>query len=233
MSVPILRSPSEISAQRVRDKLSRELGAVILDCLNDPGTIEIMLNSDGVLWVERAGRPMQRLGLLSPGQAEALINMVAATRKPSLAKIHPGVRAAPDGQLSAIAPVVAAPVFSIRRRPDRVFTLADYVAAGIMTASGMRLICRAVEDRLNIVVAGGTGSGKTTLVNAVIGHMASACAGDRLIIMEDTPEIRCTSPNAVILRTSPEVSINRLIRATMRLRPDRIIIGEVRGEALN
>jgi type IV secretion system protein VirB11 len=130
--------------------------------------------------------------------------------------------------------VVSAPVFSIRRRASAVFRLADYEAAWIMTANQRRAIETAIAERRNILVTGATMSGKTTLLNAVLAHVVEASPDDRLVIVEDTAELQCAAPNAVLLHTSDTVSMQRLLRATMRLRPDRIIVGETRGgEALD
>jgi P-type conjugative transfer ATPase TrbB len=237
MTTPFPISASEERNARIRDKLKREMGDLIFNCLASSETIEIMLNADGVLWVERTGRPMQRLGLMKSTQAEAFINTVAATRNTTIHHASPILECELPGGGSRfealVPPIVSAPVFTIRRRPGTIFSLGDYVAGGIMTGAQMQYICRAVEERLNIVVAGGTGSGKTTLVNAVIRHISTACPDDRLVIIEDTPEIQCSSPNSVILRTSISIGMGLLGPVTMRLRPDRIIIGEVRGgEAL-
>ncbi len=115
-----------------------------------------------------------------------------------------------------------------------IYALADYVAAGIMSDKQRAAIETAIEERRTLLIAGGTGSGKTTLVNAAIAHLAARCPSDRLLILEDTVEIQCTSSNAVALRTSETVGLRRLLRATLRLRPDRILVGEVRGaEALD
>jgi type IV secretion system protein VirB11 len=133
-----------------------------------------------------------------------------------------------------IPPVVAAPVFSIRRRASAVYTLAEYEAAGIMTASQRRATATAIAERRNILVTGATASGKTTLLNAVLAYVVDASPDDRLVIVEDTAELQCAAPNAVLLHATETVSMQRLLRATMRLRPDRIIVGETRGgEALD
>jgi type IV secretion system protein VirB11 len=91
----------------------------------------------------------------------------------------------------------------------------------------------AIRDRKNILVAGGTGSGKTTLANALIAEIVQAHPEHRLVIIEDTAEIQCSAENAVLLHATDNVDMLRLLKATMRLRPDRILVGEVRGpEAL-
>ncbi len=130
-----------------------------------------------------------------------------------------------------LPPVVSAPTFSIRRRASRLIPLDDYVDDGIMTESQAGLITHAISSRLNIVVAGGTGSGKTTLANAVIAEIVRQAPEHRLLILEDTSEIQCAAQNAVSLHTSDAADMARLLKSTMRLRPDRIIVGEVRDGA--
>jgi type IV secretion system protein TrbB len=129
--------------------------------------------------------------------------------------------------------VVAAPAFAIRKPAVAVFTLDDYAAAGIMTSGQASALKVAVEARKNILVAGGTSSGKTTLTNALLAEVAKT--SDRVVLIEDTRELQCKAPNLVALRTKDGViSLSDLVRSSLRLRPDRIPIGEVRGpEALD
>ena len=130
-------------------------------------------------------------------------------------------------------PVATAPCFSIRKPAQVLYRLSDYVAARIMAPPQAQLLRQAVTDRRNIVVVGGTSSGKTTLVNALLAEVASL--GERVLILEDTRELQCAAQDVVALRTKPGVaSLADLVRSTLRLRPDRIIVGEVRGpEALD
>ena len=132
-----------------------------------------------------------------------------------------------------LPPVVAAPAFAIRKPAVAVFTLDDYVAAGIMRAEQAAVLRSAVAERRNILVAGGTSTGKTTLTNALLAEVAKTA--DRVVLIEDTRELQCTAPNLVALRTKDGVaSLSDLVRSSLRLRPDRIPIGEVRGaEALD
>jgi type IV secretion system protein VirB11 len=131
-----------------------------------------------------------------------------------------------------LPPVVSAPAFAIRKPAVAVFTLEDYVAAGIITSGRANALKSAVAARKNILVAGGTSSGKTTLVNALLAEVAKT--SDRIVLIEDTRELQCKAPNFVALRTKDGViSLSDLVRSSLRLRPDRIPIGEVRGaEAL-
>jgi type IV secretion system protein VirB11 len=226
------RSRSEYQL-RAGQKLERELGAEILGCLKDPEVIEIMLNPDGGLWVERMGRPMVRLGEMPPHRAEAAMATIAALHKTTVTREHPILECELplDGSRfeGLLPPVVAAPSFCIRKRATRIFTLGDYVSAGTMTARQNALIREAALGHENILVAGGTGSGKTTLVNAIIHLISAEMPHERLLILEDTAEIQCSAPNHVFKRTAEGVTLQRLLRSTLRYRPDRIFVGEVRG----
>ena len=135
--------------------------------------------------------------------------------------------------MGALPPIVRAPSFAIRKRALRIMTLADYVADGVMTEAQAAFLRQAVRERQNIVVAGGTSTGKTTLANALLDEIAAT--KDRVLILEDTVELQCRSDDFVAMRTEPGVStMADLVRATLRLRPDRIVVGEVRGaEALD
>ena len=132
-----------------------------------------------------------------------------------------------------LPPVAIAPCFSIRKPAQVIYELIDYVEAQIMSPLQASALSQAVADRKNIVVVGGTSSGKTTLVNALLSEVATS--GDRVVIIEDTRELHCAATDCVGLRTKPGIaSLGDLVRSTLRLRPDRIIVGEVRGpEALD
>jgi P-type conjugative transfer ATPase TrbB len=230
-------SMQEERLARINEKLRRELGPVICGFLAEPLVIEIMLNPDGQLWVERLGSPMEPAGIMTAIQAEALMATVASTLRTTITRENPILECELplDGSRfeALLPPVVHAPTFTIRKKAAKVFTLDEYVEHGIMTSHQRDVICSAIVRKQNILVVGGTGSGKTTLTNAIIDHIAKAATDDRLVIIEDIAEIQCRSPNAVILRATADVDMLRLLKATMRLRPDRIIVGEVRGpEAL-
>ena len=196
-----------------------------------------MVNPDGSLWIERMGRGMERVGFMPPGQAESVIATVAAMlqltvdwRAPILLCELPLDGSRFTGKLP---PVTTAPSFTIRRHAVRVFSLADYVEAAIMSAAQAAAVRRAVARRENILVVGGTGSGKTTLVNAIIGEMAVLCPEHRLVLIEDTRELQVLSPNYVAYRATELQPPPYCLSTAMRDRPDRVIIGEARGpEAL-
>jgi type IV secretion system protein VirB11 len=175
---------------------------------------------------------------MQPATAESFIATVASTLRSSVTRESPILECELplDGSRfeALIPPVVSAPVFTIRRKASAVFPLDEYEQQRIMTARQRRAIETAVALRHNILVVGGTGTGKTTLANGIIDHIVRASPGHRLVIIEDTPEIQCAAKNAVVMRATDTVDMQRLLKATMRLRPDRIIVGEVRGgEALS
>jgi len=127
-----------------------------------------------------------------------------------------------------VPPVVERPVFAIRKRAALIFSLADYVRAGMLRRDQQAALEQALAERANILVVGGTGSGKTTFANALIKGISRLCPGDRLVIIEDTAEIQCQADNALFLHTSAAVDMLALLRASLRLRPDRILVGEAR-----
>ena len=224
--------------ERARRKLERDMGPLLLAALNDPATVEIMLNADGRLWQERLGEKMTCIGTLRVAQAEAIIKTVAGYHGKEVTRLKPTLEGElpVDGSRFAgqMPPVVASPIFAIRKKAVAVFTLAQYVDAGIMTAAQHHVLQRAVANHRNLLIIGGTGSGKTTLVNAIIHEMVAYDPNERIVILEDTGEIQCTAANCVQYHTSSEVSMTTLLRTTLRMRPDRILVGEVRGaEALD
>jgi type IV secretion system protein VirB11 len=223
--------------ERLQRKLIRELGPTVMEALSDSTVVEICCNPDGALWIERLGQPMACAGTMSAVAAESLISTVATCLNTSITAENPIL----EGELpldgsrfeGLIPPVVSAPIFAIRRRASAVFSLDDYVRQGILDELQRTVIERAIRERQNILVVGGTGSGKTTLGNALIDAIARHHPDHRLVIVEDTAELQCAAPNAVLLHSTDTVDMTRLVRATMRLRPDRIIVGKVRGgEAL-
>src|SRR5689334_13188194 len=218
--------------------LRTALGPAIAGFLGDASVVEVMLNPDGRLWIDRLSEGLSDTGeRLSAPDGERIVRLVAHHVGAEVHAGSPRVSAElPDtGERfeGLLPPVVAAPAFAIRKPAVAVFTLEDYVAGGIMTSGQARALEAAVQARKNILVAGGTSSGKTTLTNALLAEVAKT--SDRVILIEDTRELQCTAPNLVALRTKDGViSLSDLVRSSLRLRPDRIPIGEVRGaEALD
>ena len=215
--------------------IARRLPAVAFDALFNTDTIEIELNPDGKLFQEKLGCEQEHICDMRASDAEEFIRKIAGYLKKTVTRESPiieGVLPLDDSRFAgAIPPVVANPVFAIRKRAVRVFTLADYVLSGIMTAAQSLLIHNAVAGRQNILVVGGTGTGKTTLGNAVLHEITVLEPDARQIIIEDTAELNSTAVNRVNFQSSPEVSMTDLLKLTLRMRPDRIIVGEVRDAA--
>jgi type IV secretion system protein VirB11 len=237
MGDPGKTSTREEQKRRLAESMRRQLGA-ICELLNESDVVELMLNADGTIWVDRLGQPMETAGTMQPATAESFIATVASTLRSSVTRENPILECELplDGSRfeALIPPVVSAPVFTIRRKASAVFPLREYEQQRVMTARQRRAIEKAVALRHNILVVGGTGTGKTTLANGIIDHIVRASPGHRLVIIEDTAEIQCAAKNAVVMRATDTVDMQRLLKATMRLRPDRIIVGEVRGgEALS
>ncbi|AJE23536.1 MULTISPECIES: P-type conjugative transfer ATPase TrbB [Azotobacter] len=220
--------------ERARKKLERDAGALIIDALNDPKTVELMCNADGKLWVERLGEPMKEIGQLRPAQAESIIKTVAGYHGKEVTRQNPLLEGEwpLDGSRFAgqLQPVVRAPTFAIRKKAVAIHTLDEYVEAEIMTADQCSVIKRVVQQHRNILIIGGTGSGKTTLVNAVINEIVVQFPAERVFIIEDIGEIQCAAANFVQYHTTLGVTMTELLRTTLRMRPDRILVGEVRGE---
>ncbi|MBB5701073.1 type IV secretion system protein VirB11 [Ochrobactrum daejeonense] len=218
--------------------LRTALGPAIAGFLADASVVEVMLNPDGRLWIDRLSEGLSDTGeRLSAADGERIVRLVAHhvgaevhTGNPRVSAELPETGERFEGLLP---PVVAAPAFAIRKPAVAVFTLQDYVAAGTMTAEQAEILRQAVADRRNILVAGGTSTGKTTLTNALLAEVSKT--SDRVVLIEDTRELQCTAPNLVAMRTKDGVAtLSDLVRSSLRLRPDRIPIGEVRGaEALD
>jgi type IV secretion system protein TrbB len=232
-------APNGADESRYRElrKLNADLGPVVLEALTDPLTVEVMLNADGRLWQERLGEPMREIGTMPVPQAEAVLRCVAATLKTVVTREHPLLEGElPDGSRFAgqLPPVVPAATFAIRKRASAVYTLGQYVDNGIMTLAQADALRQAVKDRRNLLISGGTGTGKSTLANAILADITRQYPDERLVVLEDTVELQVSSRNAVQYRTSENVDLRRLLRMTLRMRPDRVIVGEVRGaEALD
>ena len=218
--------------------LRTAFGPALARFLEDPAVIEVMLNPDGRLWIDRLSSGLADTGeVVSAPDGERIVRLVAHHVGAEVHASNPRVSAElPEtGERfeGLLPPVVTAPAFAIRKPAVAVFTLDDYVVKGIMTSGQAGALKQAVAARHNILVAGGTSSGKTTLTNALLAEVAKT--SDRVVLIEDTRELQCKAPNLVALRTKDGViSLSDLVRSSLRLRPDRIPIGEVRGaEALD
>jgi type IV secretion system protein VirB11 len=239
---------------RLDAKLRRELGEVVLRALLDERTEDVVLNPDCRLWVKRQGEDFVLAGEMPPAQAQAAIGTIAARKGTVINYDRPFLEAELplDGSRfeGIVPPVAAQPVFAIRQRPRRVFTLDEYERDGILSSHAdpmnrarrrdtfldqvrgrlhSEVIRLAVKERKNILVVGSTGSGKTTLVNAILDSLAHIAPNDRVITIEDTMELQCPVQNCVELRAVGSVTMLECLRAALRLKPTRIVVGEVRG----
>lgn len=230
--------PDAAEHSRTERMLRSALGPLLLARLEDPGVSDLMVNPDGKVWLDRFDTGLIDAELsVSPADAERVLRLVAHhvgaeihAGSPRLSAELPGTGERFEGHMP---PVVTAPAFAIRKPARQTFTLDDWVRADVLTAAQALVLRSAVRERRNILIAGQTGSGKTTLANMLLEKIAETL--DRVVLCEDLRELQCAAPNLVALRTVEGlVTLTDLVRSTLRLRPDRIIIGEVRGpEALD
>ncbi|WP_316233776.1 P-type conjugative transfer ATPase TrbB [Bradyrhizobium sp. SZCCHNPS2010] len=224
--------------ERRRGMLRTAMGPAIAHALAEADVVEVMVNPDGQLWLDRHGTGRAATGVaLTPQETERIIRLVASHMRAEAGSSFPIISAElPEtGERfeGILPPVSLAPCFTIRKPATTTFRLADYVKAQIASPMMAKVLTAAVADARSILIAGGTGSGKTTFANALLAEIARLA--ERVVIIEDTRELRCDAKDTVMLRTKPGVaSLADLVRSTLRLRPDRIIVGEVRGaEALD
>lgn len=220
--------------------LRQAMGPVIAAALADRLVVEVMVNPDGRIWVDRIGEGRAFTGhSLAASDADRILRLLADHVGEVVTKDRPRISATlPEtGERfqGAFMPIVASPAFAIRKRPEVVFTLDNYVERGIIAPAMAAVLRAAAAGRKNLLIAGGTGSGKTTLANAILAE--EAFAADRVVLIEDIAELQCAAADKVEMltkRTDPPVTMTDLVRDTLRLRPDRIVIGEVRdGSALD
>lgn len=255
VTVPI----EEQKRARLDEKLRRELGPVVLEALKQDGTEDICLNPDGRLWVNELGKGWRVAGKMDASFALAAMGTIATIRETVITHERPILETELpiDGSRfeGLVPPVVESPAFSIRTRPRRIFPLEQYVESGILTnkddprnqsqgrrnsfaelAAGLNhadIIMAAIKMRKNLLIVGSTGSGKTTFVNACLELMKRFCPEDRVLSIEDTMELQSPVENGVDLRAIGSVTMQECLRASLRMKPKRIVVGEVRGaEAL-
>ncbi|EDW3628595.1 P-type conjugative transfer ATPase TrbB [Salmonella enterica] len=223
---------------RAIEKLKRDMGRSLMEALEDPETLELMLNPDGKLWREKFGQPMFCMGTVPVQRSKTIIQTIAGFHKKIIDSNSPFLECELpiDGSRFAgqLPPLVAGPTFAIRKKASRIFLLDEYVDKGVMTRVQADFICRAIAAHKNILVIGGTGSGKTTLLNAIIAEIVRQFPDERICIIEDTGELQCAALNFVQYHTTINVTMTDILRLILRMRPDRIFVGETRGpEALD
>jgi type IV secretion system protein TrbB len=228
--------------RRLYEKLYRDLGGEVIAGLESQEVNEIILNPDGKLWFDHVSRGLLCVGAMIKTQAFSLLNSVAGIHSFVVSQHCPRLEAelphfqAMHGErfTGQVPPIVSAPCFTIRKKSSVVFTLQDYIGAQRMSVRQAEILRGLVLERKNVLVCGGPGSGKTTITNALIAEAVQHEANQRFLLLEDLPELQCAATNKVAMLTSAEVDMTGLLRAAMRMRPDRILIGEVRGkEALD
>jgi len=224
----------ETKSRRLLEKLNRLLGEEILGALSDDDVTEIIVNADGSLWTESSAGMKETGHFLPAPQIESVIKSVATAAGELANHFSPLVEA----ELSSFSarfegvlpPLSTGPLFVIRKPAKTVYPLSSYLKSGILTEAQFHSLKLAVAERKNILVAGATGSGKTTLVNALIKEAVEVGSpGERFVLLEDTYELQCSAKNSVHLHTTEKINLLRLTQISMRLRPERIIVGEVRG----
>ncbi|MEE9380709.1 MAG: P-type conjugative transfer ATPase TrbB [Hyphomonadaceae bacterium] len=229
---------SDVRGQRLQSMLRTALGSELGAALLDETVTELIANSDGSVWIERTRQDLSSIGIsLGVSDRERIVRLVATGIGAPCGRDHPIVSAELPGTgerfEGLLPPVSEAPCFAIRKPAATAFSLSDFASIGMLPEAAAMALRACLQKHKNILVAGGTSSGKTTFCNALLSE--PALKDDRVVILEDTRELNCSVANSVSLKTSRgAVSMSDLVRSTLRLRPDRIIVGEVRGsEALD
>lgn len=228
----------DATRERLLKSLEHNCGPVIMDAVRDPAVIEIMLNPDGKIWTEKYGEDQQCVGELSQAQSRLILSLVASALDETVSARSPvveGLFPLDGSRFEGTYPPIVGPCasFSMRKKASRIITLPEYLEQGVITPDVIPLLKEAILARRNIVVVGGTSSGKTTFVNGVIHFLDELCPHDRIVILEDTAELQCKSPNAVFFLTSElaGITMRDLTKVCMRYAPKRIFVGEVRDAA--
>jgi type IV secretion system protein TrbB len=228
---------NNIVYDRKVNMLKTAFGPTVMGYLLDDSIVEIMVNPDGRIHYERIGEgKVATTEYLSSEKTESIVKLVSSFKNGIANEESPEVAS----ELSFggarfqgwLPPVVSQACFSIRRRASLIFSLDDYVSQGAITITQKKLLEASVKKRKNIVVVGGTGSGKTTFTNALLDVLSGS--DERVLVIEDLPELQVNVDDLVSMTTTNYINMANLVRGSLRMRPDRIIIGEVRdGSALD
>ena len=228
-----------MDAERYVGLMERYLGRPVVELFDDDDVTEVYANADGVVRVDtHSGGKLKLDHSLRPSQVEQFLNAVAARQGTTLNRRSPTVQAElPEAVFGGarlqgfVAPLTAGAALVVRKRAVRLYDLAHYVETGVMTGPERDALVDAVAEHRNVLVVGGTGSGKTTLCNALIAEMTGQFPRERFVVLEDTAELQCAADDTLRLQTTDEVSLADLVRYTLRCAPDRIVVGEVRDRA--
>lgn len=238
LNSPGIKDLDDSSEERRLEVLVDSLGEDFMNTWAKPDVTEINVNDDGKMWVKRHGLNASHFSNLTPSEAMNVISLVADSVKEivSFENYKLECEFPLDGsRFSALVPpVVRAPSFSLRKHNPRQIPLSDFVAQGVFPQEVHDLIRSAIAQKLNFLVVGGTASGKTTLVNSVINEMALMNPRERVVIAEDTRELKSSFDNTLYLRTTLAAPLSEVVSVILRHSPDRIFVGEVRDHtALN
>ncbi|MGN0903072.1 MAG: ATPase, T2SS/T4P/T4SS family [Succinivibrio sp.] len=223
---------------RSKENLCTLLGRDLLDALKNHHVEELMLNPSGVLYAKRPDGKSEQILRLDSDRANVIIRTLATVNGVEISKDHPVLEGEIDflncRVTALIPPVVSSPVFCLRVMHALNLTFDDLKGSGFFDECTQKVLEKLIKDRRNLLVCGQTGCGKTSFLNAIINYIQKVFPHERIVTIEDTPELRPLSSNSVALYAKCDVSMADLVRSSLRLTPDRIIVGEVRGtEALS
>lgn len=212
----------------------------IMPYMQDKKVFEVYVNPDHKIWTDSLGvgrawtgktiAPEQTQGIIY--SVSALSNQLVKAERPVIDAEIPANKFFPKCRFEGnLPPVVPSPTINIRKHPETIFTLEDYVEQGTLTPFQYKVLISAIHNKQNIIAAGGTKSGKTTFLNAILAEISKL--PDRVILIEDTPELQCSAEDCVQMRSTKSFSMEDCLKQVLRMTPDRIVVGEVRsGEAL-
>lgn len=232
----------QVHGDRYGEMMSRYLGAAVVRALADDDVTEIYVNPDGEIRFDTRARGRVASGEhIGAHRVEMFLNSVASRLGVTLCAATPLLEAElPIADFRGsrlqgfVGPVTTAPAFNIRKPATVVYSLDEYVTSRVISATQRAELRRAVLARSNILIAGGTNSGKTTLANAVLREITELFPLERIVVLEDTVELQCAARDHLALRSGPGIPLAQLVKSALRTSPNRIIVGEVRGvEALD
>ena len=224
--------PEHQSVTRIKNKLNRELG-VLRAYLYEDDVQEIFVNCDGKIFVIRAGKGKEFVGYMSVDNVDGFLASVASSLNTSITKSSPTI----DGMLiidgsrisGEIPPIVTGPSMRIRKHAKTVVELSSFVDNAVMTTEQYEMIQKAIRAKRNIVIVGGTASGKTFLANSILREVSQLTPSDRILTIEDTPELNVVADDYLSWYVTDDVSMQKMLHRALRATPDRIVVGEVRG----
>lgn len=219
------------------DYLKNMLGDAVCAALDDDSVTDIFLNPDSSVWIKSAGKGQQKIGSIDEHKARAFINQLAQINALYINQSNPtydeNLPFNGERIIVTVESITKRPSFAIRKPSKTVFDLESYIEKGVLNQKQYDLICKAISERQNILISGGTQTGKTTLLNSCLLKMKELCGEWQrlLILQEGSDEIRSSIENCVHFYTADNVSMTKLVKISMRYTPDKIIVGEVKDGA--